>query len=368
MTRHTLSIAFTITLAACLLAPSRPAEAAPQAQAPAEATPESGQPSPQESAPQAPPAGEAAPQPAAPEAVDPASYPEIVAKVNGEEIPREDLIGSAEGLLLRLQATGQAPPPRNADFYRNVLDQLISTVLLYQESQAQGTTVSAEEVTQQVQAIEQQTGGGEQLDQRLAEQQMTREELRQGLKEDLAVNRFIEEKVAPAVTVSEQEAKSFYDENQQRMQRPEQAKARHILISAGRDADEEQKAAARTKAEGLLAQIREGADFAELAGANSEDPGSKERGGDLGWFSRGQMAEPFENAAFALEPGGTSEVVESPFGFHIIRLDEKRAAGTSPFEDARERIENYLKQRKLGEVLNRKVEELEQKAAIERFI
>lgn len=379
MTRHAFSIALAIALTAGSLALPGDAVAAPQEQQPADAAQPAESAAPQEAAPEAQtapqdaaPEGQATPQApaaeAAPAPADPASYPEIVANVNGTEIPRADLIGSAEGMAQRLQAAGQPAPPRDDDFYRQVLDQLISTKLLYQESQAQGTTISPEELTEQVQTLEQRTGGKEQLDQALAGQDMTREELRQGLKEDLAINRYIEEKVAPAVTVSEQEAKSFYEENKERMQRPEQAKLRHILIQAGSDAAEEEKTAARTKAEGLLAQIREGADFAELATANSEDPGSKDEGGDLGWVSRGQTVEPFENAAFALEPGATSEVVESPFGFHIIRLEEKRPAGTAPFEDAREEIEAFLKQRKLGEVINRKVEELEQKATIERFI
>lgn len=380
MTRHIFSIALAIALTAGSLALPRDAAAEPQEQQPADAAPaESAAPAPQETAPEgqtapqdAAPESQATPQPpaadAAPTTVNPESYPEVVAKVNGTDIPRADLIGSAEGMLQRLQANGQQPPPRNDDFYRQVLDQLISTKLLFQESQAQGTEVSPDEVTEQMQTLEQRTGGKEQLDQALAGQDMTRQELRQGLKEDLAINRYIEEKIAPAVTVSEQEAKTFYEENKERMQRPEQAKLRHILISASRDANEEEKTAARGKAEDLLAQVREGADFAELASANSDDTQSAERGGDLGWVSRGQTVEPFENAAFALEPGATSEVVESPFGFHIIRLEEKRAAGTAPFADAREEIEAYLKQRKLGEVINRKVEELEQKATVERFI
>lgn len=373
MTRHTFSIALAIALTSGSLALPRDAAAEPQEQQPADAAP-----APQETAPEgqtapqdAAPESQATPQPpateAAPTAVNPESYPEVVAKVNGTEIPRDDLIGSAEGMLQRLQATGQ-PPPRNDDFYRQVLDQLISTKLLYQESQAQGTEISPDEVTEQMQTLEQRTGGKEQLDQALAGQDMTRQELRAGLKEDLAINRYIEEKIVPAVTVSEQEAQTFYEENKEQMQRPEQAKLRHILISASGDAGEEEKTAARGKAEDLLAQVREGADFAELATANSDDTQSAERGGDLGWVSRGQTVEPFENAAFALEPGATSEVVESPFGFHIIRLEEKRAAGTAPFADAREEIEAYLKQQKLGEVISRKVEELEQKATIERFI
>src|SRR4030095_2016686 len=101
--------------------------------------------------------------------------------------------------------------------------------------------------------------------------------------------------------------------------------------------DELTKPQARAKAEDILKRLKAGEDFVALAKQYSTDPGSKENGGDLGWFGRGRMVPEFEKAAFALQPGQRSEVVESPFGFHIIRVDERRTGDPQQAADAVER-------------------------------
>src|SRR6266704_2821042 len=108
---------------------------------------------------------------------------------------------------------------------------------------------------------------------------------------------------------------------------PEQVRARHILMKVAADAGADAKAAARKKAEELLAKVKAGADFAALAKESSQDPGSGAKGGDLGLFPRGRMTPTFEEAAFALQAGGVSDVVETPFGFHVIKVEEHRPGG-----------------------------------------
>lgn len=117
--------------------------------------------------------------------------------------------------------------------------------------------------------------------------------------------------------------RAFYDEHPERFKQPERVRARHLLIRVASDASEEDVAKARERAEAGLARIRGGEDFAAVASELSEDPGSKDRGGDLGFFTRGQMVPPFEEAAFALQVGEVSDVVETPFGFHIIKVEER---------------------------------------------
>lgn len=134
------------------------------------------------------------------------------------------------------------------------------------------------------------------------------------------------------------EVQAEYNRQIAAYQTPEQVRARHILFEIEGD-----EAAARKEAEDALAKIRAGADFAALATELSDDDGSKANGGDLNFFSRGQMVPEFENAAFALEPGEVSDIVRSQFGFHIIKVEEKRAAQTTPFETVREQIEDGLK-------------------------
>jgi peptidyl-prolyl cis-trans isomerase C len=136
----------------------------------------------------------------------------------------------------------------------------------------------------------------------------------------------------PSEAALDAQAQSTYRAEPQRFAHPEQIEARHILIlTATPDA--------RAKAEQLLAELRAGAKFEDLARANSADSGSAARGGDLGWFARGRMVPEFETVAFALQkPGDLSGVVETKFGFHIIQLQGKRAAGTKPFAEVRDEL------------------------------
>src|SRR5512137_519875 len=148
------------------------------------------------------------------------------------------------------------------------------------------------------------------------------------------------ETIAGAGSVPEAEVKAYYDQNKARYGTDEQRRASHILITAeGGD-----KAAARKKAEQLLAQVRaKPGDFEKLARENSKDPGSAAQGGDLGFFGKGMMVKPFEEAVFRMKPGEISDVVESDFGFHIIKVTEVKAAEVKPFEQVKGDIERDLR-------------------------
>jgi peptidyl-prolyl cis-trans isomerase D len=146
------------------------------------------------------------------------------------------------------------------------------------------------------------------------------------------------------ISVSEDDLRKYYTENAARYTTPEERRASHILINAPKDAPADVRAKAKAKAEALLAQVKANPDsFAELAKKNSDDPGSAERGGDLDYFSRGAMVKPFEDAAFALKPGEVSGVVESDFGYHIIKLTGVRGGEKRSFEAVRPELENEVK-------------------------
>jgi peptidyl-prolyl cis-trans isomerase D len=146
------------------------------------------------------------------------------------------------------------------------------------------------------------------------------------------------------VTVSEDELRKYYTENQKRFTAPEERRASHILIKAEKSASAAERAKAKAKAEGLLAQLKnKSAVFADLARKNSDDPGSADKGGDLDFFARGAMVKPFEDAAFSLKPGEMSGVVESDFGYHIIQVTGARGGETRSFEAVRPEIEDEYK-------------------------
>jgi len=156
---------------------------------------------------------------------------------------------------------------------------------------------------------------------------------------------------------SDDEIKAYYDEHRDdRFTAPEEVRARHIMIKLPPAADEKARAAARTKAEDVLAKVKKGADFAKLAQEVSEDPGTASKGGDLGLFSRGHMVPAFDAAAFALEPGAVSDVVETPFGFHIIKVEEKLPGGQKPLDAVRDEIVKTLSAEKGLELARKQAE------------
>ena len=160
------------------------------------------------------------------------------------------------------------------------------------------------------------------------------------------------------MSVSDKEVKAYFDKNTDQFKSPEQVKARHILIQVPKDAGEEEKKKSKEKAEDLLKKINAGEDFAKLAEANSDDPGSKEKGGDLGFFSKGSMVPAFEQAAFALKAGEVSLVVELDFGYHLIKVEEKKAEVSESFEAVKEKV----KAQALREKQEAKVTEFVEKA------
>lgn len=160
--------------------------------------------------------------------------------------------------------------------------------------------------------------------------------------------------IKKSINISEQDLKSYYEQNQARLSGPEERRASHILINASKDAPAAERAKAKSQAQELLAQVRKAPDqFAELAKKNSQDKGSAVNGGDLDFFARGAMVKPFEDAAFSMKKGDISDVVESDFGYHIIRLTDIKAPKQRSFEEMRAGIEADLKtqqaQRKFAE-------------------
>ncbi len=155
--------------------------------------------------------------------------------------------------------------------------------------------------------------------------------------------------VEQQITVTDEQIRKYYDENLARYKTDEQRSASHILVKAAKDAPAAEKGAAKAKAEKLLADVKKSPnDFAKIAKANSDDPGSAERGGDLGFFGKGMMVKPFEDAAFQLKDGEVSGIVESDFGYHIIKLTGVKAAATRPLAEVRVNIEDEIRRTEAG--------------------
>lgn len=198
----------------------------------------------------------------------------------------------------------------------------------------------------------------------LGEMGMTLEEARKEIAEGLSIQKLLED-VTKDVAVAEEAVAKFYEENARYFEKPEQVEASHILIKldAADATNETAKAAAKAKAEALRAQVLAGTNFAELAAIHSDCP-SKANGGSLGSFGRGQMVKPFEEAAFALGTNEVSEVVETQFGFHVIKVTGKTPAGKTPLDEVRDQIKEHLSGDRKRDAVEAFVEDLKAKADI----
>jgi peptidyl-prolyl cis-trans isomerase D len=148
--------------------------------------------------------------------------------------------------------------------------------------------------------------------------------------------------------VTDAEVQAYYNQHKDQYTVKEQVKVRHILIAVPANADSKTDAAAKAKAEDLLKQIKGGGNFADLAGKNSDDPGSKVQGGELGWLDRGKTVPEFDKAAFSLAPGQTSDLVKTQFGYHILQVEEKKTAHERPLAEVQPEILPILEQQKAG--------------------
>jgi peptidyl-prolyl cis-trans isomerase C len=171
-----------------------------------------------------------------------------------------------------------------------------------------------------------------------------------------------------ATPVTAEQVTAFYNENPGEFQQPERVRASHILIGVPEGADPAAKQQALAKAVEVLKEVKAGGDFAALAKQHSTDQGSAPSGGDLGFFERGQMVGPFEQAAFALAPAQTSDLVESPFGYHIIKVAEKQTSRTIPIAEVRPQIQQFLEGQSREQQTQTFVGSLRAKGKVEVFI
>lgn len=160
--------------------------------------------------------------------------------------------------------------------------------------------------------------------------------------------------VEASIPATDEDLHRYYNANTDKFRVPERAKARHILLQT--NAAKNDEAAVRAKAEGLLKQIKGGGDFAAIAKANSQDPGSAAKGGDLGWVMRGQMVKPFEDAVFSLKPNEISGLVKTEYGYHIVQVLEKENAHLRTFEEVKPEIAANYKKQRVNEVMQKAAE------------
>jgi peptidyl-prolyl cis-trans isomerase C len=167
---------------------------------------------------------------------------------------------------------------------------------------------------------------------------------------------------------SDAEAKDFYTKNPNEFKQEETVRASHVLIKVDPGADAAAKAKAKATIDSVLKKAKAGQDFARLAREYSQDEGSAAQGGDLDYFPKGRMVPEFSNAAFAMQPGQISDVVTSQFGYHVIKVTERKPGRVVPFEEAVPQIKQFLERQKKQDKQNAFVDGLKKKSKIEVLI
>lgn len=349
-------------------AASQNQSAAPAAQpAAAPAQPAPGQPAAAGSP--ATPGGPATPgAPAAPPAAKPvpAVLPQVLAKIDGQPVSRaelEEAIKQAEA-----NAGRSVPADRRDEIYRGLLDQVILFKLLEKEAKVRGITVTPQEVSERMAEIKKNFPNDAEFQKKLAETHMTLAQLEAQQRRDILNAKTIEAEVEPKSVITPQDLDAYYKQNPQQFKEPEQVRASHILFSVAKDAPAATKQATRTEAEGVLKRAKAGEDFAALAKQYSKDPGSAGVGGDLNFFPKEQMVPPFSAAAFALKEGEISGLVESEFGFHIIKATGRKPERTVPLQEVSDRLGAFLKQRRQQELMQQYLTSLKAKYQVEILI
>ena len=289
---------------------------------------------------------------------------EVAALVNGEPIVAAAVQGEIKGILGRFQEQGRKPSDAEMVSLReSVLEKMIKLELLNQESKKAGVAVNAADIDNELKGYKKGFADDKAFAKALGEAGITEAELRKQIGKNLAIQKFIDSKFKGKVQVTEQEAKDFYNSNQDKFAQPEMAHARHILIAAKEKDPKADRDSKRAKLVKIKKQLKDGADFADLAKQSSDCP-SKERGGDLGFFPRGQMVKAFDQVVFKMMPGDTSDIVETEFGYHLIKLEEKKPAKTVSFDEAKAKITAYLTQEKVTANIEAFIAEAKGKATI----
>ncbi len=301
--------------------------------------------------------------------VDEKSLPAVVAKVNDVEIKRADLENAVETVKAQLSIVGQqVPVDRKDEMFRGLLDDLIATELLAQEAAARKLKVADAEVEEFVGQFKDRFPSDEVFKRALSEQGITEQQLRVDVRKQLGIKKLLDKEVLAKVSITPAAAEKFYKENTDQFVTPDEVRAAHVLVGVDKNADAKAREAARREAAGVLEDARAKKDFSLLAKAHSDDPGSKDKGGDLGFFRRGEMVPAFEQAAFTLNPNDISDVVETPYGFHVIKVLEKRAGGTLAYKEVEKEIVDFLKEKRAGEMAKTFVDGLRKKAKVQIFI
>ena len=290
------------------------------------------------------------------------------AEINGVVITKGQFDKELNIHLNRVAKQGrQVSDDQLAALKNDILEGLIEREVLYQESQKAGIKINDEKIDEQLAGIRKRFPSEAEYKTALDKMNLTEDEVKMQISRGLAIRALIEQQISSKIVVTDAQTKAYYDSNPQMFKQPMQVKASHILIKVDAGADEAKKTEARKKIETVQEKVKAGGDFAELAKEFSEGP-SNTRGGDLGFFRRGQMVKPFEDAAFTMKANEVSDIIETRFGYHLIKVYEIKPEQNLAYADVKDKLNQRMKQEQVEKDANQYISQLKKDAKIEKYL
>lgn len=294
------------------------------------------------------------------------SAEDVVVTVNGQKITHGEIM---QGVQMNMMQMSRRMPPQQLSkmapqIYQNVIDTLVANILLAEAAEKSSLTINDDDLAKEIADIEADAPEGSTLKDALAENNIDFDEWKNDLRKQMLIRKLVEEKTASVPDASLDDVTKFYKEHAEYFTVPESVTASHILLAFKDDETDATKAQKKADLEKIRADILAGGDFEALAAEKSDCP-SKARGGNLGSFSKGQMVPEFEEAAFVQEVGTLSDIVETQYGYHLIKTSAHEPAGVRSLDEVKDQLTSYLTGQTKQEALKAYVEELKGKASIE---
>ena len=297
--------------------------------------------------------------------------PTVLAKGKGFTVNSKQLDEAFLNFRTASASRGQQPPPdeKRLEVEKKLLDRLIVVEVLKRKASDEDKKKGQAAADKLLADFLKQAGSIEGFRRQVQAMGMTPESFTAQFTERAIVEEVVNREVRDKVPITPQQVQKYYDENPKRFEQPETVRAAHILLTtrdlnSNQELPEDKQKAQRSMAEALVKRARSGEDFGKLAKEFSQDPGSKERGGEY-VFARGQMALEFETAAFNLRPGQISDVVSTKFGYHIIKTLELNPAKKLDFEKVKDRIRDALQQEEADKQMPAYLEKVKKEAGVE---
>jgi peptidyl-prolyl cis-trans isomerase C len=293
----------------------------------------------------------------------------VVLRIAGEPITETQVMAQIAVLAQQKQIPANSQQEQNVNLFKGAVDNITIETLLKNEARRLNLKPDQAKEEEQWQKILKSFPSQEDFQKALEAQKITEAQLRKNIEESVKIQQVLDLAIKNVPLATEADIQKFYDDNPQKFDRQEQVHAAHILLLVQKDSTPEQKAEIKKKLEEIRAEIESNKiTFADAAAKYSEDTGNAKKGGDLGYFTRGRMVQPFEEAAFTTAPGSLSPVIETQFGYHIIQVMDKKPAGQVPLEEASGEIKRFLDQSSIRKATQQYINGLKAKVTVESFM